>query len=275
MQFSDSVDASGNPIFRTDTTSATWVSLEECSGCGEQGWGWQDNAYGSPGDLGPDIRFATAGTHTIRVQQREDGFEIGQIVLSPQSYLTNAPGANRNDSTVVASTPPDPATHDEIVMWAVDNRQSVHGTWQMNPSEPTAAGNGTLFTSDLGAPKLAAPEAAPANYVDITFTADAFKPYHLWLRMKAQNDAWTNDSVWVQFSGSVDAAGNAVNRIGTTSGTWVSLEECSGCGEQGWGWQDNAYGSPGISAPRSTSRRRDRRPFAFRSARTAWRSTRS
>ena len=101
VQFSDSVDASGNPIFRIGTTSATWVSLEECSGCGEQGWGWQDNAYGSPGDLGPDIRFATAGTHTIRVQQREDGFEIGQIVLSPQRYLTNAPGANRNDPTVV------------------------------------------------------------------------------------------------------------------------------------------------------------------------------
>ena len=115
---------------------------------------------------------------------------------------------------------------------------------------PAAAGNSTLFTADLGAPKLATPEAAPANYIDITFTADAFKPYHLWLRMKAQNDAWTNDSVWVQFSGSVDAAGNPVNRIGTTSGTWVSLEECSGCGEQGWGWQDNAYGSPGdLGAP--------------------------
>ena len=103
VQFSDSVDASGTPIFRTGTTSATWVSLEECSGCGEQGWGWQDNAYGSPGDLGPDIRFAAAGTHTIRVQQREDGFEIGQIVLSAQRYLTTAPGANRNDATLVAS----------------------------------------------------------------------------------------------------------------------------------------------------------------------------
>ena len=244
-QFSDSVDGSGNPIFRINTTSATWVSLEECSGCGEQGWGWQDNAYGSYGDLGPNIRFATSGPHTIRLQQREDGFEIGQIVLSPERYLTAAPGAAKNDPTIVATPPPDPATHDEIVLWTAWHSQGMHGTWQMNRSDPGATGGASLFTPDLGAPKLTTPEAAPANYVDITFTADAFKPYHLWLRMKAQNDAWTNDSVWVQFSGSVDAAGNAVNRIGTTSGTWVSLEECSGCGEQGWGWQDNRYGAPG------------------------------
>jgi hypothetical protein len=249
VQFSDAIDASGAAAFRIGSTSGTYVSLEECSGCGEQGWGWQDNAYGTRGDLGPNIRFATAGTHTIRVQQREDGFDIGQIVLSPQRYLQTAPGGATNDPTIVASEPPDPATHDEIVLWTAWHAQSMHGTWQMNRSEPAAAGGATIFNPDLGAPKLAAPEPAPANYVDITFTADAFKPYHLWLRMKAKDDAWTNDSVWVQFSGSVDAAGNAINRIGTATGTWVSLEECSGCGEQGWGWQDNAYGSRGDLGP--------------------------
>ena len=249
MQFSDSVDAAGHPIYRRQTTSATWVSLEECSGCGERGWGWQDNAYGAPGDLGPDIYFATSGTHTVLLQTREDGFSIGQVVLSAKAFLRTAPGGAIDDPTIVtapapAPAPPPPPIHDEIVLWTASDAVAVAGTWQM-VSDPAPAGRAAAWNPDAGAPKLAAPLAAPANYVDLTFDADAGKPYHLWLRMKADSDSWTNDSVWVQFSGSVDAAGNATNRIGSTSGTWVSLEECSGCGEQGWGWQDNAYGAHG------------------------------
>ena len=49
--------------------------------------------------LGPLVYFATSGTHTIRVQVREDGFSIDQIVLSPDTYLTAPPGANKLDST--------------------------------------------------------------------------------------------------------------------------------------------------------------------------------
>jgi hypothetical protein len=253
-QFSDSVDASGNPLYRIGTTSATWVSLEECSGCGVQGWGWQDNRYGARGDLGPDIYFATTGMHRIMFQSREDGFDIGQVVLSARAYLRTAPGGAINDPTIVTTGPPPPPppptpSVDEIVLWAAADAASVNGTWRP-VSDPSAAGQTALWNPNAGAPKLGSPLASPQNFIELTFNADAGKPYHLWLRMKADNDYWTNDSVWIQFSGSVDASGNAVNRIGTTSGTWVSLEECSGCGEQGWGWQDNAYGSPGdLGAP--------------------------
>ena len=251
-QFSDAVDASGNPVYRIGTTSATWISLEECSGCGEMGWGWQDNQYGARGDLGPDIYFATSGTHTIKFQVREDGFDIGQVVLSAKAYLRTAPGGAMNDPTIVAAPqpapPPAPAAIDEIVLWASDARV-VNERWQAK-FDPTAAGQVSVWNPDLGTPKLSAPPAEAAGLVEFTFNAEAGKPYHLWLRMKADNDHWTNDSVWVQFSGSVDASGAAVSRIGTASATWVSLEECSGCGEQGWGWQDNQYGSPGdLGAP--------------------------
>ena len=247
VQFSDAVDAAGAPMARTGTTAALWVSLEECSGCGEQGWGWQDNAYGAAGDLGPDVYFAASGTHTIRLQQREDGFEIGQVVLSAKQYLRTPPGGNRNDPKTVKPATAPSAAIDEIVLWTA-GRSSVHGAWSVR-NDTTAAGSAAVGNPDAGAPKAADPSASPASYVDITFNADAGKPYHLWLRLKADNDDWHNDSVWLQFSGSVDAAGNPVNRIGTTSGTWVSLEECSGCGEQGWGWQDNAYGSRGDLGP--------------------------
>ena len=86
---------------RIGTTSGEWVSLEECSGCGEQGWGWQDNGYGA-GVLGPVVYFKTSGTHTIRVQTREDGLGIDQIVLSAAQYFNSAPGALKNDRVILA-----------------------------------------------------------------------------------------------------------------------------------------------------------------------------
>jgi len=51
--------------------------------------------------MGPLIYFATTGTHTIRVQMREDGIAIDQIVLSPQTYLNSSPGAPKNDTTIL------------------------------------------------------------------------------------------------------------------------------------------------------------------------------
>ena len=51
--------------------------------------------------LGPVIYFATTGPQTIRIQNREDGLSIDQIVLSSSRYLTASPGATKNDTTIV------------------------------------------------------------------------------------------------------------------------------------------------------------------------------
>jgi hypothetical protein len=128
----------------------------------------------------------------------------------------------------------------EIVLYASD-ATTIAGTWAL-VSDSTAAGGMRLATPDNGAAKLATPLAAPANYFEMPFAAEAGVTYHLWVRGKAQNNSWANDSVMVQFSNSVDAAGNAKYRIGTTSGHDVNLEDCSGCGIAGWGWQDNGWG---------------------------------
>ena len=56
-------------------------------------------------------------------------------------------------------------------------------------------------------------------------------PYKLEMLGKADSNSWANDSVFVQFSGSVTASGGATWRIGTTSATEVNLEDCSGCGD--------------------------------------------
>ena len=102
VQFSDSVDATGLATFRIGTASATIVNLQDCSKCALSGWGWQDN--GGNGALGQVIYFAQTWTHTIRIQTREDGLSIDQIVLSPSAYLTNSPGRLVNDATILAES---------------------------------------------------------------------------------------------------------------------------------------------------------------------------
>jgi PKD repeat protein len=103
VQFSDSVTSTGSAVARIGTSSATTVVLQGCTGNAEQGWGWEDNGWcGS----GANIHFSSTGTHTIRVQVRETGFEIDQIVLSPQTYLTAAPGSRVSNSTILAANLP-------------------------------------------------------------------------------------------------------------------------------------------------------------------------
>jgi len=103
VQFSDSITSSGAATQRIGTASATAVVLQGCTGNPEQGWGWEDNGWCG---TGANIRFQTTGTHTIRLQLRESGFEIDQIVLSPQTYLTSAPGSRTSNSTILAANSP-------------------------------------------------------------------------------------------------------------------------------------------------------------------------
>jgi hypothetical protein len=100
VQFSDSVAAGGAPVMRIGTSSSAEVVLQDGpSGAAPQGWGWADNGWGAPGAA---IYFAASGTHTLRIQQREDGPIVDQIVISPNTYLNTAPGARRNDTTIIS-----------------------------------------------------------------------------------------------------------------------------------------------------------------------------
>src|SRR3989449_3485494 len=103
VQFSDSVNSSQSAVYRIGTTSAAPVVLQACSGAAIQGWGWTDNGWCG---LGSAIYFQSSGTHTIRVQVREDGLSIDQIVLSPQTYLSTTPGKTVNDTMKLAANLP-------------------------------------------------------------------------------------------------------------------------------------------------------------------------
>jgi hypothetical protein len=226
------------------------ITVEDCSGCGLSGWGWQDDGYGVK-VLGTGLYF-NGGPTIVRVQRREDGISIDQIVLARDDfrndtpYFTAAPGYQKDDTTILPEQDGDTATDDpsEIVLYAGVDGATLHGGWTAI-ADSSAAGGTRLTHPNAGAAKLAAPLASPAHYFELTFQAEAGVGYRLWIRGKADSNHWSNDSVYVQFSGSVTASGAPTWRIGTTSATIYILEDCNGCGVKGWGWNDNGYGTLG------------------------------
>jgi hypothetical protein len=245
VQFSGSVTETGLPTWRIGSPSATTVVLEDCSGCGLNGWGWADSGYGT-GVLGPPVYFAASGPQTIRIQGREDGISIDQVVISNGLYLTRSPGAPSGDATILPPTtapppvPVPPVNRAEIVLRTM-TVPIVAGAWRVVP-DATAAGGAALAHANTNAPRVPLPLATPQDFFELTFDAEGGRPYRLWLRGRADDDLWSSDSVFVQFSGSVSIEGEPVDRIGTSSATSVNLEDGSGVGIQGWGWQDNGYG---------------------------------
>ena len=161
---------------------------------------------------------------TYRYRLKVDDFRGG--VVNDSVLLTIAPGR-------------------EIVLHVVEPPAEYGSSRQWSPvADATGAGLMRAYNANAKQPKVTAPRVDPgANYLLLRFVADPTQTYKLWLRLKADNNSWANDSVWVQFSGASDAAGTPKYRIGTTGGLSVSLEECVNCGVSGWGWEDDGWGA--------------------------------
>ena len=210
------------------------------------------------GDNGTDLAEAVApdGSGGAFFGGMSEGFAS----VNGQPPPPKDPGANYQSflahvGAQQATMPNPPA---DIVLYAYDssgtgfNPTAIEGEWTLQHAT-SAAGGWIVREPDQGAAKVTTPAVDPHSYFELEFLAEANVPYHLWMRMKADNDSYQNDSVWVQFSDSVDAGGNPVWRIGSTDATGVVLEDCNGCGEQGWGWNDNGYGTAGTPVMFATS----------------------
>jgi PKD repeat protein len=162
---------------------------------------------------------------------------------SPYAFFASREAANKPELLIAQ----DAAGTSDIVLYGGD-ASAVTGTWR-TVNDTTAAGGLRVHNPDAGVPKLTAPSANPAGYVEFTFSADAGRPYRLWMRGRADRNGYVNDSVFVQFSNSVTSTGTPAYRIGTTSATTYVLEDCSGCVLSGWGWQDNGYGTGVLGPP--------------------------
>jgi hypothetical protein len=153
-----------------------------------------------------------------------------------------------NVGTAAGGGSPVPSSGDtEVVLHAAGvPAADIHGRWKRVTVIGAAAGI-ALENTNLGEAKKTTALAAPANYVDLRFQAEAGVPYWMWMRLRAKDNGYANDSVFVQFSGSVTATGASTNRIGTTSARAVVLEDCDGAGRRGWGWNDGGW--CGVDAP--------------------------
>jgi hypothetical protein len=100
VQFSDAL-VNGSPAYPLNTTSALLVNLAtDGTASSLRDWGWQNGAYWL--NQPTTVTFATSGSHRMRIQVREDGVLIDQIVLSPERYRTRAPGSVSADTVIVS-----------------------------------------------------------------------------------------------------------------------------------------------------------------------------
>jgi len=203
VQFSDAIDLSQTPVYPIGSTSGLLVNLEYCVGCGLSGWAWQDKA--SWLQQTNTIQFTTAGSHTIRIQTREDGVQIDQVVLSPATYLNASPGQASNDSTIVAKT---------------SAPTSVSSPYSGTPAPLPGQINAETF--DNGGEGVAYHDTTPANYggqarntgVDIELSSDG-----------GDDIGWTAAGEWVNYTVSVAAAGtyNVQLRVASPSGASMHI----------------------------------------------------
>ena len=75
--------------------------------------------------------------------------------------------------------PTTPTSSGDVVIYASDVPTSArHGSWQ-TASDSLSPNNIKLVTPNNGLGVISAPLASPTHYVDVTFNAEANKPYRL------------------------------------------------------------------------------------------------
>jgi hypothetical protein len=208
----------------------------------------EENSYLSASGSDPDLHQLTYEWRT------EDGSLAGRTTVFHPMFMPSGRhtftvtaydgrGGQASDTMIYTVLP-----YKEIVAHAV-SAGPLRGAWRLQQDDPSAADGYRVRHPDAGAPKLDAALASPVNYIEFLFPADPTQTYKLWIRGKADGNSWANDSVHIQFSGASDVNGNPVAPIGSTSALVFNLEECSGCGLSGWGWEDDGWGArdrPGI-----------------------------
>jgi len=184
-QFSDAI-AGGSPVYRIGSTAGLTLNLQVSNGAKLNGWGWVDGAYWLT--QAATLSFTTSGTHTLRLQTREDGVRVDQVVISPATYLAVAPGQRSGDSTIVAKPAPPPPAPTPFTGVAVTLPGVVEAEHFDNGGEgvayhdlDTANAGGTYRTTGVDL------EAATEGGYDV---------------------GWVNAGEWLLYSVNVQAAGS-------------------------------------------------------------------
>jgi predicted MPP superfamily phosphohydrolase len=196
------------------------VNLEEKMNMAVSGWGWQDNAYYDY-DSG-FVRFERTGKHTLRVQRREDGVAIEQIVMIPCNNRGQSPRSLFDDCVQKAVTPTElnkQLPTNSVVIYAEDVLDSrIYGNWKKVVGI-TAASQTILADLPDSGEKVVPPLLNPEHYFEVDFHARGDIYYHLWVKMKAMDDSISSDSIYIQFDDSINEKGEPNYRIGELAGS--------------------------------------------------------
>ena len=139
-------------------TGSAEVNLEDCSGCGLSGWGWQDNGYGS-GVRGPPLFFATTGPQADQDPERgRTGSPSIRSCCRAAGFVSAAPGGieeRHHDCRQrhAGRWPAAESAEAEVVLYVGRPRWR----WRVpgpGPPTPTAAGGARLQNPNAGAPKV-------------------------------------------------------------------------------------------------------------------------
>jgi len=196
--------------------------------------------------LGPTDPAAPTQTQKFILPLLQPGTTYYWRIVSKTMAGLAAKGAVASFTTAGSAPPPPPPASNAstIVIWTATDvpTAAIAGNWQFL-NDTTAAGGRALWNPDKGQPRVSPPLASPANEFQTTFTAVAGVPYHVWLRLRAQNNSTSNNSVSFQFNDSIDQFGTPLYRIGSAQGGETILADPSGM-LSGWGWADNGQGGP-------------------------------
>jgi regulation of enolase protein 1 (concanavalin A-like superfamily) len=197
--------------------------------------------------LGPTDPANPTATQKFVLPLLQHGTTYYWRVVSKTMAGMTAKGPTVSFTTGGTAPPPapPPSGATTIVIWTATDVPpgNVVGNWQWT-ADSSAAGQRALWNPDRGQSKVSPPLAAPANYFETTFNAMAGTGYHLWLRIKAQGNSTSNNSVSVQFDAAIDRFGSSLYPIGSAQGAEVALTDPSGT-LSGWGWEDNGFnGAP-------------------------------
>jgi hypothetical protein len=207
------------------------------------------NADGFDGDR-PCFNLVATGTdpdlHRLSYEWRNSAgtlveqAAVYQLCAVPGVYTFSVRVADGRGGVARASVVVTVVLATEIVLHV--DRAAFEGTWAA-VADATAASGVRAHVANLGAPKVLQPIPFPDGLVAVTFVADPTQVYKLWVRLKADGNSWSNDSIWMQFTGATDLNGTPKYEIGSTSGLAINLEECTNCGVSGWGWEDDGWGA--------------------------------
>ncbi len=167
-----------------------------------RGWFWQDGTHVRP-DSG-DVWFERSGPQTLRVQAREDGVVIDEIRLAPRD-----PAAAPRRWGQRFMTEPRHVEGEIVITAGQIAAGDLHGGWISDSGRLEHGPDRGLLSSSAA--------VEPRSYFDARFTAQALTRYHVWAHLWSHNVTGTSDSIYVQFSDSVDADGEPDYRIGVAS----------------------------------------------------------